>query len=42
VLIWRWFSIEAGINNITDKNYSLAEGYPEAGRNYFANLIYRL
>lgn len=42
VLIWKWFSIEAGINNITDRNYSLTEGYPEPGRNYFANLIYRL
>jgi iron complex outermembrane recepter protein len=40
--IWRWFSVEGGINNITDKNYSLAEGYPEPGRNYFANVIYRL
>lgn len=40
--IWRWFSVEAGINNIADKNYSLVEGYPEPGRNYFANLIYRL
>ncbi|MVT12410.1 TonB-dependent receptor plug domain-containing protein [Chitinophaga tropicalis] len=42
VKVWRYFSVEAGINNITDKNYSLAEGYPEPGRNYFANLIYRL
>jgi iron complex outermembrane receptor protein len=40
--VWKYFSVEAGINNITDVNYSLAEGYPEAGRNYFANLIYRL
>ncbi len=40
--IWKWFSVEAGINNITDKNYTLVEGYPELGRNYFANLIYRL
>ncbi len=40
--IWRWFSVEAGINNITDKNYSLAEGYPEPGRNYSVNLLYRL
>lgn len=40
--IWRWFSVEGGINNITDKNYSLVEGYPEPGRNYFANVVYRL
>lgn len=40
--IWRWFSVEGGVNNITDRNYSLVEGYPEPGRNYFANLVYRL
>lgn len=37
-----FLSIEAGINNITDRNYSLVEGYPEAGRNYFANIVYQL
>jgi iron complex outermembrane receptor protein len=42
VNVWRYFSIEAGINNITDRNYTLVEGYPEAGRNYFVNLVYRL
>jgi iron complex outermembrane receptor protein len=42
VHVWKWFSVEGGINNITDKNYSLVEGYPEPGRNYFANLVYRL
>jgi iron complex outermembrane receptor protein len=42
VHVWRWFSVEGGINNIADKNYSLVEGYPEPGRNYFANVIYRL
>lgn len=42
VHVWRWFSIEGGINNISDKNYSLAEGYPEPGRNYFLNILYRL
>jgi iron complex outermembrane receptor protein len=41
VLVWKYFSVEGGINNITDVNYSLAEGYPEAGRNYFANVVYR-
>jgi iron complex outermembrane receptor protein len=34
------FSIEGGINNLFDRNYTLVEGYPEEGRNYFANLIY--
>jgi iron complex outermembrane recepter protein len=42
VNVWRYFSVEAGINNITDRNYTLVEGYPEAGRNYFVNLVYRL
>jgi iron complex outermembrane receptor protein len=42
VQVWRYFSVEAGINNITDRNYTLVEGYPEAGRNYFINLVYRL
>lgn len=42
VHLWKWFSVEGGINNIFDKNYSLVEGYPEPGRNYFANLLYRL
>lgn len=32
------FSLEAGINNIFDKNYSLVEGYPEEGRNFFVTL----
>lgn len=32
------FSIDAGINNILDKNYSLVEGYPEEGRNFFVTL----
>jgi iron complex outermembrane receptor protein len=34
------FSIEGGVNNLFDRNYTLVEGYPEEGRNYFANLIY--
>ena len=42
VHVWRYFSIEAGVNNIFDKNYALVEGYAEPGRNYFANIIYRL
>ncbi|MBN9384330.1 MAG: TonB-dependent receptor [Chitinophagaceae bacterium] len=37
-----FLSLEAGINNITDRNYSLVEGYPEPGRNYFVNLVYQL
>ncbi len=42
VHIWKWFSVEGGINNIADRNYALVEGYPEAGRNYFANFVYHL
>jgi iron complex outermembrane recepter protein len=42
VKIAKYFSIEAGINNLTDKNYSVQEGYPEAGRNYYAAVIFRL
>ncbi|MEG1227919.1 MAG: TonB-dependent receptor [Flavobacterium sp.] len=32
------FSIDAGINNIFDKNYCLVEGYPEEGHNFFVTL----
>ncbi|MDD4912824.1 MAG: TonB-dependent receptor [Sideroxydans sp.] len=30
-------STEVGINNLTDRNYSLADGYPNPGRTWFAN-----
>jgi iron complex outermembrane receptor protein len=39
--VLKYFAIEGGVNNILDKNYSLAEGYPEQGRNYFVTLAYR-
>ncbi len=29
------FSLDAGISNIFDRNYSLVEGFPEEGRNFF-------
>ncbi|MFC0078312.1 TonB-dependent receptor plug domain-containing protein [Flavobacterium procerum] len=32
------FSLDAGINNIFDRNYRLVEGYPEEGRNFFVTL----
>lgn len=38
--IWRGIAADIGVNNIADRNYALAEGFPEAGRNYFMNLIY--
>jgi iron complex outermembrane receptor protein len=31
-------SIDAGVGNLFDKNYELEDGYPEAGRNWFANM----
>jgi iron complex outermembrane receptor protein len=34
------FDAEGGVNNIFDRNYTLVEGYPEEGRNYFVNLIF--
>lgn len=37
--IWRFIQVEGGINNIFDRNYALAEGFPEPGRNYFINLV---
>lgn len=33
-------SLESGLNNIFDKNYTISEGYPEAGRNYYFSLYY--
>ena len=32
--------LEAGMNNILDKNYEVSEGYPLMGRNWFASLIF--
>lgn len=33
-------TISAGLENAFDKNYSLGEGYPEAGRSWFTNVRY--
>jgi len=41
--VWRpmkGLSAEAGVNNITDKDYELDYGFPAAGRMWFANLNY--
>jgi iron complex outermembrane receptor protein len=35
-------SVEAGMNNIFDKNYQVSEGYPQMGRNWFASLVFSL
>ncbi|MFC0515896.1 TonB-dependent receptor plug domain-containing protein [Mucilaginibacter angelicae] len=40
VTLVKGFAIEGGINNLFDRNYTLVEGYPEMGRNYFANVIF--
>lgn len=39
-LIWhvnRASSVQAGVNNLTDRNFSLADGFPSAGRMWFVN-----
>ncbi len=33
-------TLEAGIDNATDRNYQLDDGFPAAGRSWFANLRY--
>jgi iron complex outermembrane receptor protein len=33
-------SVETGINNVADRNNELADGFPSAGRMWFANLNY--
>jgi len=32
---------ELGVSNLTDQNYSLADGFPSAGRTWSANLSYQ-
>lgn len=34
-------SLEAGVTNLTDKNYELDSGFPNPGRMWFANASYR-
>ncbi|MBL0308279.1 MAG: TonB-dependent receptor [Bacteroidetes bacterium] len=36
--IWKYIGLDAGVNNMLDKNYSLTEGYPEEGRNFYVTL----
>ncbi|GAB3762660.1 molybdopterin-dependent oxidoreductase [Spirosoma pomorum] len=33
-------SLEGGQQPLFDRNYALAEGFPEPGRNFFVNLVY--
>ncbi|HWA14534.1 MAG TPA: TonB-dependent receptor [Burkholderiales bacterium] len=35
------FTVEFGVNNLLDRNYEYIEGFPEEGRNYFANMLYK-
>lgn len=37
-----YITAELGINNIFDRNYTIEEGYPEAGRNFYATLYFNL
>jgi iron complex outermembrane receptor protein len=34
-------TLEAGVNNLTDQNYALADGFPNPGRMWFSNLNYQ-
>ena len=34
-------TLEAGVTNLTDQNYSLADGFPNPGRMWFANANYQ-
>ena len=35
-------TLEAGINNLFDRNYYIGYGYPEAGREYYGNVRYKV
>jgi iron complex outermembrane recepter protein len=37
-----FITAEAGINNIFNRNYTIQEGYPEAGRNFYAAIYFNL
>lgn len=37
--IVRFIRVEGGVSNIFDRNYALAEGFPEPGRTFFVNLV---
>ncbi len=38
----QYFTAETGVNNIFDRNYTIEEGYPEAGRNLYLALYFNL
>lgn len=39
--VHEYFTAEFGVNNLADQNYGYEEGFPEPGRNYYANLKFR-
>lgn len=39
--VWRATELQAGINNLLDRNYFYVQGYPEAGRTSYVNLRFR-
>ena len=39
--IIKGLQVEGGVRNLFDKDYEINEGYPMAGRTYFANIMYR-
>ncbi|GGG74921.1 hypothetical protein GCM10007415_03090 [Parapedobacter pyrenivorans] len=41
IKVWKWFSIEGGVNNIFDKNFTLTEGFYEPERVFYSNLVYK-
>jgi iron complex outermembrane recepter protein len=41
VPIYAGFSVQAGVKNLLDRDYSYTAGYPEAGRNWYFNARYR-
>lgn len=41
VRVHRQAELQAGINNLFDRDYFLVQGYPETGRSFYINLRYR-
>ncbi|RFP21878.1 TonB-dependent receptor [Duganella sp. BJB488] len=37
----RGVTVEAGVSNLGDRNYALADGFPSAGRQWFGNVSYQ-
>jgi iron complex outermembrane receptor protein len=37
-----FLTAEMGVNNIFDRNYTIQEGYPEEGRNFYIALYFNL